>query len=71
MRQGFNQVVIEETDKPRTTFWGKNGLWEWNTMPFGLWNASLFFQLLVDFELAALAFVRCYIDDILIFSNSI
>lgn len=70
MRQGFNQIVIEEADRCKTAFWGKNGLWEWITMPFGLRNASLFFQMLVDFELAGLPFVRCYIDDILIFSSS-
>lgn len=40
-------------------------------MPFGLRNASLLFQLKMDFELARLPFARCYIDDILIFSNTL
>lgn len=40
-------------------------------MPFGMKNASTYFQLIVDFELADLPFVKCYIDDILVYSNTL
>lgn len=38
-------------------------------MPFGMKNASTYFQLIVDLELVDLSFVKCYIDDILIYSK--
>jgi len=44
LRQGFNQTVFVIKDQKKTTFHGSNKLWEWLVMPFGLKNASIFFQ---------------------------
>jgi hypothetical protein len=46
-------------------------LYEWVVMPFGLKNAPVFFQSIMDKTLRDVrAFARCYIDDIIIFSRS-
>jgi hypothetical protein len=48
MRQGFNQIVLVAKDHKKTTFHGSNKLWEWLVMPFGLKNALVFFQQVMD-----------------------
>ncbi|PTQ33208.1 hypothetical protein MARPO_0091s0058, partial [Marchantia polymorpha] len=44
-------------------------LYQWRFLPFGLKNAPAEFQRVMDRILAGLDFVRCYIDDILVFSD--
>jgi len=48
MKQGFNQIVFVAKDYKKTTFHGSNKLWEWLVMPFGLKNALVFFQQVMD-----------------------
>jgi hypothetical protein len=48
LRQGFNQIVFSAKDRKKTTFHGSNKLWEWLVMPFGLKNALVFFQRIID-----------------------
>ncbi len=48
LRQGFNQIVLVAKDHKKTTFHGSNKLWEWLVMPFGLKNAPVFFQRVMD-----------------------
>jgi hypothetical protein len=68
---GFHQVRVAEEDVPKTAFWGPDGLYEWVVMPFGLKNAPVFFQKIMDKTLRGVrAFAWCYIDDIIIFSKS-
>jgi hypothetical protein len=43
LRQDFNQIVFTAKDHKKTTFHGRNKLWEWLVMPFGLKNAHVFF----------------------------
>jgi hypothetical protein len=52
-------------------FHGINKLWEWLVMPFGLKNAHVFFQRIMDqvFERANL--LKCYINDILMHSKGL
>jgi hypothetical protein len=58
-------------DVPKTAVWGPDGLYEWVVMPFGLKNAPVFFQRIMDKTLRGVrAFNRCYIDDIIVFSKS-
>jgi hypothetical protein len=71
LRWGFHQVRVAEEDVPKTAFWGPDGLYEWVVMPFGLKSAPVFFQKIMDKTLRGVrAFVRCYINDIIIFSKS-
>jgi hypothetical protein len=71
LRWGFHQIRVAEEDVSKTPFWGPDGLYEWVVMPFGLKNAPVVFQKIMDKTLRGVrAFARCYIDDIIIFSKS-
>jgi len=48
LKQGFNQIVLAAKDCKKMTFHGSNKLWEWLVMPFGLKNAHVFFQQVMD-----------------------
>ncbi len=53
------------------TFHGSNKLWEWLVMPFGLKNALVFFQRIMDQVLEGTDFLKCYIDDILMHNKGL
>jgi Mg2+ and Co2+ transporter CorA len=71
LRQGFNQIVLVVKDCKKTTFRGRNKLWEWLMMPFGLKNAHVFFQQVMDQVLERVDFLKCYIDDVLLHSKGL
>ena len=71
LRQGFNQIEVEPSDCHKTAFWGSDCRWEWIVMPFGLKNAPAVFQKVMDSVLGNVTFARCYIDDVIVASNSI
>jgi len=48
LRQGFNQIILVMKDHKKLAFHGGNKLWEWLVMPFGLKNAHVFFQRIMD-----------------------
>jgi hypothetical protein len=56
-------------DHKKTIFHGSNKLWEWLVMPFGLKNAPIFFQRVMDQVLEGVDFLKCYIDDVLVHSK--
>ena len=75
LRSGYHQLLIRERDKQKTAFWGidefgKDRLYKWKFLPFGLKNAPAEFQRVMDRVLAGLVFTKCYIDDILTFSRN-
>jgi hypothetical protein len=75
LRSGYHQLLIREQDKQKAAFWGidefgKDRLYQWKFLPFGLKNAPAEFQRVMDRVLAGLLFAKCYIDDILIFSKN-
>ena len=72
LRSGYHQMPLREEDWCKTAFWGANRqLWEWLVVPFGLKNAPPYFQRRMDEVLQGLPFVRCYIDDIVVWSNNL
>ncbi len=71
LRQGFNKIVLVAKDRKKTTFHGSNKLWEWLVMPFGLKNALVFFQRVMDQVLEGANFLKCYIDDVLVHSKGL
>ena len=72
MKSGFWQVQISEDDKYKTAFTTHFGYYVWNVMPFGLKNApSVFQNIMNDIFNPFSHFTIVYIDDVLIYSNSI
>ena len=74
LKSGFWQVEVEESHKERTAFTvGPLGLYECNTMPFGLTNGCATFQRLMERVIGDLQPSQCliYIDDILVFSKDV
>ncbi len=67
---------MKEGLKVKMTFWGiyphgKDCLYEWQFLPFGLNNALTKFLKVMDQVLARLGFAKCYIDNIIIFSSTL
>ena len=62
LRSCYHQFPIRKADKHKTIFWsvdahGKEKLYQWNVLLFGLKNALLEFQRVMDKVLAGLPFV--------------
>ena len=68
--KAFWQVPLTERAKERSAFITYDGVYSWNSMPFGLMNAPATFQALMTQVLRKInwRYVLCYIDDIVIFS---
>ena len=72
MKSGFWQVQIREEDRYKTAFTVPFGHYEWNVMPFGLKNAPSEFQnIMNDIFNPHFQFIIVYIDDVLVFSDSL
>ncbi|KAI5339377.1 hypothetical protein L3X38_018649 [Prunus dulcis] len=72
MKSGFWQIQIDESDMYKTAFVTPFGHYEWNVMPFGLKNAPSEFQnIMNDIFNPYSHFSIVYIDDVLIFSESV
>jgi hypothetical protein len=75
LRSGYHQIGLREEDKEKTAFWGidtagKDRLYQWRFLPFGLKNTPAEFQRVIDRIFSGLEFVKCYIDDIVVFNIS-
>ncbi len=71
--EAFWSIPLAEESRHKTAFISRSGLWEFLSMPFGLKNAPAMQQSLLDAILTGLSWqcCICYVDDIVIFSNSI
>ncbi|CAM5148308.1 unnamed protein product [Eretmochelys imbricata] len=68
LTKGYWQVPLDESAKERSAFTTHVGLYEFNVLPFGLRNAPVTFQRLVDGLLARLGkYAVPYVDDVAIF----
>ncbi len=63
--------MLVAKDCKKRTFHGNNKLWEWLMMPFGLKNALVFFQRVMDQVFEGVNFLKCYIDDILVYNKGL
>ena len=73
MNSGFWQVPMDEESKQYTAFTlGSMGLYECESMPFGLCNAPPTFQRLMQNCLGELSLTYCliYLDDVIVFSDT-
>ena len=68
---GYWQVEVTAEDREKTAFVTRDGLFEFNVMPFGLCNGPATFQRLMDMILTGLQWTNCliYLDDVIIFSH--
>jgi hypothetical protein len=71
LHSGYWQVEMEESDKPKTVFVTRNGLYQFTVMPFGLCNSPTTFERLMETMLAGLNYKIClvYIDNIIVFGR--
>ena len=71
-KRGYWQINVQEQSREKTAFATYEGLYEFRVMPFGLCNAPATFQRLMQKILRGLSSFCCvYIDDILVFSDSV
>ena len=74
-KSGYWQVQMDPASRDKTAFRTTNGLYEFLVMPFGLCNAPATFQQLIQQVLSGMGddnpFCCAYIDDILVFSDSL
>jgi len=71
---GYNNVKIKEGDEWKAVFWINQGLFKPLVMYFGMCNSSATFQLIMDIlfqELIMIGKIMIYMDDILIFTQTI
>ena len=77
LASGYWQIRVHPESQEKTAFVTPQGLFEFHVMPFGLTNAPAVFQRLMQRVLMGLNppggkdFVTVYIDDVLVFSQSL
>jgi hypothetical protein len=67
---GFWQVPMAPGDVEKTAFTTQMGSYEWLVMPQGLQNSPSQYQRRMQRALGHLPFVRIFIDDVVVFSNT-
>ncbi|BFG20833.1 hypothetical protein CerSpe_071070 [Prunus speciosa] len=65
---GYNQILMHEDDKAKTTFIIERGTYSYKVMPFGLKNAGATYQRLVNkiFKEQISKTMEVYVDDMLV-----
>ena len=72
LKSGYWQVELEAGAKEKTAFSAGKGLWQFKVMPFGLCNAPVTFERLMEAVLSGLPWETClvYLDDIIVHAAS-
>jgi hypothetical protein len=71
LQKGYFQVPVAAADVAKTAIITPFGLFEFLRMPFGLKNAGMTFQRLMDRIFFDFPFVFVYLDDMLVASRSV
>ena len=70
LHSGYYHIGLTDAMKLKTAFITPHCKWHFNMVPFGLAQAPLYFQQLMNQVLQGLDFAIAYLDDIIIFSNN-
>lgn len=72
LHSAFLQIGMHPVSRHKSAFITQNGIYEYKRMPFGLMNATVFFQMVMTQVLRGLTWRQCliYLDDILVFSET-
>lgn len=72
LQSGYWQIEVKESDRPKTAFITRSGLYEYQTLPFGLCSAPSTFQRCMELVLRGLQWktLLIYLDDVIIFSKT-
>ena len=70
LKNGYYQIAMKETDKPKTAFNLMGRTYQFRRMPFGLSNAPRIFQQTMVLILGDKPYVKFFLDNILIHSKS-
>ena len=70
LRSGYHHIALDKQSLKKTAFCTPFGKYEYLKVPFGLAQASSFFQKLMNKVLKGLNFAFTYLDDIIIFSKT-
>lgn len=72
LKAGYHQIRMHPRDQHKTAFSFERGHYEFTRMPFGLKNAPITFQRLMDEFLRGIDedFCQVYMDDLLVFSRT-
>lgn len=73
LQSGYWQLQVDESDRHKTAFITKYGLYEYTKMPFGLCNAPSTFQRCMELIFRGLQWktLLIYLDDIILFSSNL
>ena len=73
LESGFWQLEVRPSDRHKTAFTTRSGLYQFKRMPFGLCNAPATFQRMMDIVIdrSIQPHCRAYIDDVVTFSDDI
>ena len=70
LRSGYHHIALGKNSRAKTAFVMPFGKYEFLMVPFGLAQAPVYFQLLMNKVLDGLDFAMTYLDDIIIFSSN-
>ena len=71
LTQSFFNMQVAPWDRNKLAFIANGRIYTWTVVPFGAKNAPPFFQRIMDALLLDLPFVELFLDDIIIFSETI
>src|SRR6266498_4135060 len=73
LASAYWQIQLRKKDRLNTAFLTRNGQYQFKVIPFGLNNASVTFQRLMNKVLRQYIgkFVQVYLDDMIIYSNNL
>ena len=71
LNSGYHQISVAEESREKTAFVLPFGHHEFNRLPFGATNAPRTFQMAMNRVFSNLSFVKVYLDDILVHSDTL